>query len=297
MNTPVNNNNLMPGAQNIGVPSAAMNASLDKLKAPSSPKKENFFVRLSKREQIMIIVLAILIVGAALVYFAIVPAVKNYNTITNEIEDLREQETQMRLDISQLPIYKEQFDVAKERYDKALLKYNSPMAPELLDETITSLIAEAGFEPSSLTMSPLASEAISPYTTTELQANDVPVLDPLDPLAPLAPEGEQAEEPQGDPVDPGVEPEGEVSPDAEGGASADTGSGEYSSYVYSLDITVDGTYTNLLNLLTSVRTVNGLYLTTYSYDAKASEVILGNASNKKGTQQFALTFKLYVFVG
>jgi hypothetical protein len=302
MSTPIGNNNLTLDAQTVGIPSAAHIGLPEKYVAP--PKKEGFFSKLSKREQIMVVVLVVLVLGAALVYFAIVPAVKNYNNITDEIEKLRTEESQMQSDIAQKEVYLAQYDAAKIRYDEALLKYNKPMDPETLDETITTLVSDAGFEPNSLTMSSLTSEGVAPYTTRTLEANSVPILDPVippdaDPATGAAGEREAADAalatPGGATADSDAAPNESVESTGSAEGTAEL-AGEYSSYVYSLDVTVDGTYTNLQNLISSMSDVNGLYLTTYSYDTKASDVILGSTFSKRGTQQFALTFKLYVFV-
>jgi hypothetical protein len=293
MSDQYNNNNLTQ-ASNSGVPTANLAGGSGLPAKPGLPPKQNFFQRLSKREQWMSIILIILVVGAVLIYFAIMPASKNLNKVHGEIKTLRATEVQMRDDIAQLPIYKTQFDEAKLRYDTALVKYNSPMDPELLDETITSLMTDSGFDPSSLTMSSIGNEAISPYNAAKLEANEVPVMEPPADTSGGAETTAPATEADTDALLDGSSPE--VTPPSNQTESSTDGLSGPSAFAYSITATGEGTYKDLLNILTQVKTVKGLYLTTYSYDATASEVISGAKNKPAGTQSFSLTFKLYVFV-
>jgi hypothetical protein len=281
-------NNNLTQESNSGVPAK-----------PAPPPKQNFFQRLSKREQVMLIVLIVLVIGAVLIYFAIIPASKNLKKTHKEIETLRATEMQMRDDIAQLPIYKTQYDEAKLRYDTAIGKYNTPMDPELLDETITSLMTDSGFDPSSLTMSAIASEAISPYTAAKLEANVVPIVEPPTGTSGSSTDGDTETSAPAAGNDPDAVLDGSspaVTPPSGQAATNTEGLSGPSAFAYSITATGEGTYKNLLNILTQVKTINGLYLTTYSYDATASEVISGASNKPKGTQSFSLTFKLYVYV-
>jgi hypothetical protein len=241
----------------------------------------------------MVVVLVVLVVGAALIYFGIMPATKNLDKLHDEIDDLRTTEMQMRDDIAQLPIYKTQFDEAKLRYDTALGKYNIPMDPELLDVTITGLMAESGFDPSSLTMSAIASEALTPYTAAKLEANEVPVME--SPATEGNADGSASTSQSGADAALDSSPSAEAPPSDQSATNTDGLSGP-SAFAYSITATGEGTFKELLNILTQVKTIKGLYLTTYSYDATASEVISGVTKKPKGTQSFSLTFKLYVYV-
>ncbi|MDR3305837.1 MAG: hypothetical protein LBS85_07450 [Clostridiales Family XIII bacterium] len=143
-------------------------------RAAAPAKKPGAFGRLSKRERTMIAVLVILVVLGALGYFVAYPALQNYTALTADLETLQSKEMEYRNQIAQTPAYQKQYDEAKAKYDKYLTLFYTPMDPEMIDATITSMLLECNLSPTSLSMVPLQSEAVPVYVPVALVPDPVP---------------------------------------------------------------------------------------------------------------------------
>jgi hypothetical protein len=236
---------------------------------PPSKLKTAMAMR-TKRERTMIYLLIVIAIGAILIYFAVLPGFTKYSALMDEIEQLEDRESLYRTTIAKAGTYGKMYADAKVAWEAAQTMYYRPMDPESLDRTITGLLIDAGFEPDNLSMSSLISEAIPSFAPPALQEM---------PFTTAGAVEETGEEPAADDGtgDPASEP---------------------SSFVYTIKTSVSGSLDKLYTLLDTVKDMNGIKITSYTYmenDSKATDEATGEVPEGDRSEA-TLIFKVYVFV-
>ncbi|MDR0817755.1 MAG: hypothetical protein LBN35_03860 [Clostridiales Family XIII bacterium] len=271
------------------------------VKSGPAEKKSNpvasAFRNLSKREQIMIYALVVIGVIAALVFLVAIPAMDNLTALQDETADLKNQEMEYRQVIAQADSYHEMFDEAQTTYKKAQKKYFKPMKPETLDEKITGYLMDAGFDPSTLSMSTLNVEGVPGYTAPILNPTAVPELPDTDTAtADIAVTDGGAEDNADAAAAGGAGAEGadtgtEVADTtaAEGYDEAAANMGGAPAFVYTVNVSAQGEWSNLYKLLDTVRKKSGIEIISYQYNDAS-----GGQTASKDT--VTMVIKVYVFV-
>jgi hypothetical protein len=264
------------------------------------------FKALSKREQIMIYLLVIVAVVGGLVFLVIIPALDNLTTLQAEVDDLKVQEMDYRHVIAQTDNYLTMYDEAKTTYNKAKKKYFKPMKPETLDEKVTGYLTDAGFDPETLSMSTLNVEGVPPYYASVLNPTAVP--EPAN--ADTASEGAIAEGTEGQ--TPAETTENAAAAADSGYADAVASMGGAPTFVYTVNVSVAGEWSNLYRLLDAVKKKSGIEIVSYQYNAANSPSSAGGSASTGTTDgvgsaagtantiaqkdTISLIIKVYVFV-
>jgi hypothetical protein len=264
----------------------------DPATAKTAEKKGNplsaAFNALSKREQIMIYLVVIVGVIAAFVFLVAKPAMENLTTLQTEADELQAREMEYRQVISQTDVYLAMYDEALATYNKAKKKYFKPMKPETLDEKVTGYLVEAGFEPTTLSMSTLNVEGIPYYSPTILRPTAVP--DIPDPEA--TSEGAV----DGDGLTPKEETEAAAAAADSGYAEEEVATGGAPAFVYTVNVSAEGEWSNLYKLLDAVKKKSGIEIVSYQYNdtAAPSDTVASGVPVAKDSVN--LVIKLYVYV-
>jgi cell division protein FtsL len=269
------------------------------------------FARLSQREKVLIYALIVIGAAVALVMLLIMPALDNIRTLEEEAlqaETTRQEYVQV---IAEGAGADAEIEEAQAAYDAAREKLYSPMTPEQLDQAVTKFLVKAGFDPSTLTLSELATEDVTPFSPVAISDAQAAVGD-------SGAEAGVTEE--GDTGDSGVTAtdegaavaDGGATADADGGATADdtaatdetattdetipvdmTGgeqdpaSGSIRSYT--VGVTAVGGWSNLYKLLAAIDETDGVAITQYAYTESTDP-------DKVSKGSFSMTIKFYVFV-
>jgi hypothetical protein len=261
--------------------------------APTAEKKGNplsaAFKALSKREQIMIYLVVIVGVIAAFVFFVAIPAMDNLTTLQTEADELQAQEMEYRQVISQTATYNQMYDEALAAYNKAKKKYFKPMKPETLDEKVTGYLVDAGFDPQTLSMSTLNVEGVPSYLPTVLRPTAVPEVSDPDTTSEGAVDG--------DGLTPKEETEAAAAAADSGYAEQEAATGGAPAFVYTVNVSVEGEWSNLYKLLDKVRKKSGIEIISYQYNESAAPVDISNPSASVASKDSVnMVLKLYVYV-
>jgi hypothetical protein len=216
------------------------------------------FGRLSRREQTMIYVLIVLGIICAFALLLFRPGLDSLNALEAEATDAETTQEEYSAAISQGAGAEAQITEATTAYDAVKAGFFSPMNSETLDSAVTGYLTDAGFDPGTLSMSPLAPENPAPFAALPLSGMPAPDIP------------EDQESTYGE----------TTNQTAEAGASV---------YSYSVSATASGGWKNLYKLIDMIADVDGVEITQYSYSENSEE---GNS--KDGS--FSMTIKIYVLV-
>jgi hypothetical protein len=219
----------------------------------------------SLREKVMFYSLIVILIAAALIYFLVLPGIRNLDAIREEVILLQEQEANARSVMAQIEPNNNRYREAKIRFDAARTRYYLPMAPETIDEKITGLLVDCGFAPDTLSMSLLTQEEVYPFAPQVLSA-----------------------EPTAD-------------PNAGTGSSGVPGS----AFVYTVNVSVFGEYKNFYSLLENINHADGIELVQFDYrEVDPVKVIVTNGianmtaaeALAAGRDHVSMIIKIYVYV-
>jgi hypothetical protein len=233
------------------------------------------FGGLSKREQVMIIVLVMAGIVCALFLFLVKPGLEKLSELDAETIKAEDLQAEYIDAIAQGPAAAEKLAAATEEYNTARMRIFAPMNIETLDSTVTGYLTNAGFDPETLSMTPLEAESLGRFTPP-LAEGEVP---PVEGSEAPAPEGEVPEDQPDGSGEPA--PEGEAAVEGDGAAASGG-----SLYSYSVTTSVSGKWSNFYKLLDTIGATDGVEITQFSHTS--------DDSNGKNT--FSMTIKFYVFV-
>ena len=245
--------------------------------------------KLKENEISMLFILAIVAVAALGTYFVLYPMFTNMRTLTDEIDTLKNQESEYRNQIALTEIYKSQYEEAQNEFNQFFSYFHSPMDPEIIDERVTSMLIAHQMTPASLSMTTLEVESIPPYRAEELRANPVP----------------ESTEP---PEDEGA---GEVIVPPADGTDEDSDLGEYIydyiddaalaaeeiayAFVYTVDVSAYGDRANLYTFLAQVAPMTAMHVISFDFTDPSSERDLeGVTTTTPG--QINMQIKMYVLI-
>ena len=256
-------------------------------------EKQNVSLKSLKSNEIqMLFTLVIVAVAALVIYFILLPMYNGLADLEKDNDDLRNQEYEIRNQIAQAPGYQNMHDEARADYFRYIAYFYSPMAPELIDERITSMLIAHGMTPATLTMTTLTVEGIPAYMAQELRADPVPI--PLDSVA----DEEQAADNSGQANAEGGGSNLEDAADAAEAAANPTEEifDDY-AFVYTVSVSAHGDRNNLFTFLAQVAPMTAMYVTDFSYIDPVTE----KASEPGGKDIVTpgvinMTIKMYVFV-
>lgn len=120
--------------------------------------------KLSKREWILIYIMAVMVILVGGILLLINPAIDKNNELDLKLITLREEEQTVRMTIEQKPIYSGDITEYNNKI-KTLRKslFLAYMENEDLDETVTVMVLQSGMIPQDLTVSPMSIDQIKPY--------------------------------------------------------------------------------------------------------------------------------------
>ena len=268
---------------------------IDKKGNKKKDAEPNAFMKLSMRERVMIVALAIVVVVGGLGFFVVKPMFESLDALREEITLLQDQETQYRSQISQKETFLQQFQDAKGKYELYQTIFFNEMTPEQIDEKITTMIRESGLRPVSLAMSQISSETVPMYDPPTLSITSADTMAPMAATDDL--DGEITPVDSGEEMTEGdVPPATPISEDGEGGAY-----GAY-SFVYTVDISAAGNDTNMYKFIDALNANYAIRITSFNYSAPLSEIstpgdILSGTPTQSATEgSVSLQLKLYVFI-
>jgi len=251
-------------------------------------KEEKKFIttkKLKNNEVSMLIILAIVAVAALGVYFVLYPMFTNMRGLTDEIDELKARELEMRTQISQTEIFQKQYDEARADYNQFFSYFYEPMDPEIIDERITSMLIAHRMTPASFSMTTLTVEGIPKYMAQELRTNPVP--------EPTDPEAEGAEAPP-DGTGTAAADEGQYLDDTSAEA-AQAGGDESYAFVYTVNVSAYGERDNLYTFLAQVATMTAMHVISFDFtDPKTDRDAEGTTTTTPG--EINMQIKLYVLV-
>lgn len=211
----------------------------------SSGKKQpsavaTWYRGLSRRERILMTLLAVTAIFSALVFFIVMPCAARINALSGEIETLKNQETSMRTTLSQVETWQKIYDESQAVYIENEKRFCRVMPVEKLDEAITGFMLQSGFALQELKLQPIEPFNLKPYAPEAL----IPA-----PLPEINSGG-------------GIETApGETVPEHE-----NTGVGNSYIWKYTATAQAAGSFGSLYDLLTKIRALDGVAITAFSYD-------------------------------
>ncbi len=128
--------------------------------------------KLSKREKLMLYVLALIAIITGGLYFLILPTIDNYIAYSDEVAEVETLVSEMELQITTIPTL--EAEVARYQEEKAKQKGTlyAPMSLDQLDALITGMLQSAAFTISSLEMSEMTMESVAPFGANAEEATD-----------------------------------------------------------------------------------------------------------------------------
>ena len=240
------------------------------------------FKNLTKREQVMVYGLVVVVVLAVLIFLIILPALSKLSTLTDEVSELQLKETEMRITISQTDAFKVRYEDANKNLTALKKQFFLEMDPESLDETITALIVEAGLAPKDLQM-------------TSIQQGLIPefISQPLDPAGmPTITTGEAT----GTPGAATPAPEDTAGMEAPQGPDSEAGT---EAFVYTVAARANGDKNNLSRLIDIVNDTSGIELNSYRYsliDDVADAGALTEVGSTVVGGSVEMEFYVYVYI-
>jgi type II secretory pathway component PulM len=293
-----------PAPQNIGLHSqpglltdeAAKNLGIQRKPNPLTAALAN----INLRERILLIGLALAVAIAAVVYFAVLPAMDRMKSLQEEIDTLSEQKIEMESVIARTAGFQADYELSKQDYNDYQQFFFSYMTPEDLDRSVTKMLQDAGLEPTRFSMTSLGIEELPMYAAQPLVPEVVPTYVPSTPPAdtsdPMtdapAQDGNEAASEGSTTTDPGaLDGAGSLANPAESG-----GSGEV--YVYTVDIAADGGPQELFSFLTTIYAMHGIEITTWNFQEPMTIVsYYDEYAEDPGPGTVNLQIKIYVFMG
>jgi len=321
--------------------------------AATSKKKSGLtkaFDKLSKREQSLLCIGLIAVLLMVIVFLLILPGLNKLEELGEEADDLYYELDMMQRATGNMVVYQQLYDDSREQYEAAIKKFFKPMKPETLDERVTGFLISAGYEPETLSLTPLGVEFVPEFTgTSEGLLNEVLGNEPGSDSTAVAGQDENNAE-QGDGTDQGdgaagdgttgdgtdqgdgttagdgtdqgdgtTAGDGTADQDGEGteGEAADQGGEEEmpagptgaASFVYTVNVSASGDWSNLYRLLDNLKDKNGVEVVSYEYNEATTEMgpagagpgttsTIGSAMNSVAPEydSISMVLKLYVYV-
>lgn len=223
------------------------------------------FKNLTKREQVMIYGLVIIVVLAVLVFFILLPALTQMSELKEEASNLEEQELEMRLAISSVSQYDNTFEESEKTFKTLKKHLYTPMEPESLDELVTSFLVESGVTPKNLNMTVLQQAQIPEFAPGTLVAAD----------APQAGTGAAVTE--------NTEQSSQDTSENSDGIQA---------FLYTVSVSVEGNKTDLAKMVDKAKKTSGLELRNYKFTTDDNDMSEGITT--KGTISATISVFIYV---
>ena len=228
----------------------------------------NAFKNLTRREQVLIYLLIIVIIISILVFAITLPAMTYINELRDEVSQLEAEQMEMQLMVSQAGSFDTRYQDSEKAADALKKQLYLPMDSESLDELITSFVVDSGMIPKSLVMRPLIKNRVLPYNPPPLQAAETPQ---------ETTQAGMSESPNDEQISDSTSEEQNTGVDA---------------YVYSADITAEGNYGDLAKLLEEASKTTGFEVERYTY----SENNENNASSITSKGTVTATVCIYVYM-
>jgi cell division protein FtsL len=291
-----------------------MGNDLDKTTTDAPARRQSpaaaAFARLSQREKVLIYALIVIGACVALVMLLILPTLDNIRTLEEEALQAETTKQEYVQAIAEGAGADQAIEEAQAAYEASQEKLFAPMSPEELDTTVTGYLVKAGFDPSTLTLSLLAPEQVTPYAPLPISDTQLPENPAVQ--ASAAEEGTSG----GTAMDTAA---GDAATTVDATATAgepattagDTATAEESATAgeeipidmtgtetaavgglirsYTVSITAEGGWNNLYKLLSRIKATDGAAITQYSYTESVDP-------DKADGGSFSMTIKLYVFV-
>lgn len=219
---------------------------------------------LTKREQVMIYGLVVIVIIAVLVFLIILPALTNLSELDSEVSELQNKKMEMEYAISQVDDFEERYVAAEKAFKSYKKQLFLPMDPESLDELVTSLLVDSGLTPKNLTMSPLQQAQLPAFAPTALQSQGTPQ---------VGTDGALVE-----------------NTDENTDESADGDVSGILTFMYTANVTTEGDRADLTRLIDNTNSTSGIEIAEYSYAEGSNDIIEGITT--KGT----VTATIYVYV-
>ena len=246
---------------------------------------------------------ALLIVGISVLtaYFLLLPMFTNLSALSDEVEGLQRQQDEKRLQIARTAEFQDMYDDAQSEYYRYISYFYEPMAPEMIDERITSMLLAHNMTPASLSMTTLQVEAVPQYMADELRASPLPVMPDSDTA--IIVDGAVATGAQGagggdvgDGPAPGTAADGADADAAETPSQASDGSDSY-AFVYTIKATAYGKRDSLYAFLAQASNMTAMEVTSFSYaDPKPETAADSGEKDAADAGSINMEIKLYVFV-
>jgi uncharacterized membrane protein YgcG len=285
--------------------------------APKSSPLAAAFAKISLRERALIIGLLIVAALIAIVYFAVLPTMSLLTDLTEEVDELTIQQQEMDSVIAQTALYRDNYELSKKDYNTYQEFFFPYMTPEDLDRMVTTMLVDAGFDPTRLSMTSLAVETLPLYTQPPLVPQVVPSYVPTI----LGDDGTNTAGGISGDISAGGTSGGTSGGDDNGlvagdgdsfgegggliagdpGLAGDVGSLAVPSqsdspsevYVYTVDIGADGSLQTLFSLLTTVYAMQGIEVTNWTF----TEPPTVQEGEEASAGTVTLQIKIYVFLG
>ncbi|MDR2196864.1 MAG: hypothetical protein LBO07_02745 [Coriobacteriales bacterium] len=262
--------------------------------------------KLSTRERVLIVGLLIVALVTALVYFVLLPALERISNLQEEVIALQTERDELDSIIAQEAGWRDNYERSKKDYNVYQQFFSPYMTPEDLDRMVTQMLVDAGLDPTRLSMTSLAVEALPLYAPEPLVPNVLP--ESLLEGGAEADEGALAEGGAAEggtganSLDEAVTGGGAASDasDASDAAASDAalgvegagatslanptlGEGDASGevYVYTVDIAADGDEDALFRFLEAIYLLYGIEVTTWSIQ-EASVIAPSSAVTASG---------------
>ena len=290
--------------------------------APS--KKKNglgeVFNKLSKREQSMISIGLIAVMVMVSVFLIMLPGLAKLDDMLDEADNLDFELNQMQSITGDIASYNQLFSESEEAFKAASKKFFKPMKPETLDERVTGYLIAAGYNPETLSMSPLSVEFLTPFAgTNEGFLNAAIESGSGSENTGAADQGDGTAQGGGTVANDGTaqggtanENDGAAPPaneDAEAGQTPEGPEGA-AAFVYTVNISASGDWSNLYRLLDELKGKNGVEIVSYEYNQAITDSgsvaagpgtttgTMANVSNSVSPEydSISMILKLYVYV-
>lgn len=232
-------------------------------------------LKVTKRDKVLLIIMLVVGLIAAYIYFGIIMTADRIDQLTIEQENLEIQKQNMDMKIAQIPVYEISVERASEEYE-ALTKGLFPvMTNEEVGAYITDLMVEEGMKIQDLDIQEAGLREIAPYSYSE--------------KAKAAASGEDGTEVSG-------KRQSEDSLPEDGAQSEETEVRTDTELVYSCEVTcrATGTKQHVRRLLDTLAGEDGIRVASFSVSDVTKQVMSGESVRYTTKKELIINLVIYM---